>query len=161
MKTNQSTRRISSKWSWPIKQEVEFEEDPAGHGADRTDQRTITAAQAQLKESGSAFREEGGVGREGSGVLAAELAELEKEAGTIVRQVEKGLFARYSKLKAMRKEPALVLVKDGICVGCRLQLPPQLISQVKRGRCTRARIAIECLLGRVSPGLVEKSAHAA
>ena len=82
-------------------------------------QQTITAAQAQLKESEALFVKERQWGRKDR-VLAAELAELEKKQAQLSGQVEKGLFARYSKLKAIRKEPALVLVKDGIAsvAGC-------------------------------------------
>jgi predicted nucleic acid-binding Zn-ribbon protein len=39
---------------------------------------------------------------------------------------------RYKKLKTMKRDLALVPVRDGICSGCRLQLPPQLIAEVKR-----------------------------
>ena len=66
-------------------------------------------------------------------MLATELAELEVKQKHLSGQVEQSLLARYNKLKTTRKEQALALIKDGICVGCRLQLPPQLVSQVKRG----------------------------
>ncbi len=64
--------------------------------------------------------------------LATELAELETQQRECEGHVEKGLLARYTKLKAARKDQALAAVKDGICCGCRLQVPPQLIAQVKR-----------------------------
>jgi predicted nucleic acid-binding Zn-ribbon protein len=66
-------------------------------------------------------------------LLAAELTDLEAKQRQLSGQVEKVLLVRYNKLKTTRKDQALALIKDGICVGCRLQLPPQLVSQVKRG----------------------------
>lgn len=64
--------------------------------------------------------------------LRAELAQLEQKQATVAVTVDKALMERYRKLKAMRKDLALVPVRDGICSGCRLQLPPQLIAEVKR-----------------------------
>ena len=96
-------------------------------------QRTIAAAQVQLKESEVLFLKEKAVLDGKDLVLAAELADLEGKQKQLSGQVEKVLLARYNKLKTTRKDQALALIKDGICVGCRLQLPPQLVSQVKRG----------------------------
>lgn len=96
-------------------------------------QRTIVDVQAKLKESEALFIKEKAKLDEKDRLLATELAELEVKQKHLSGQVEKSLLARYNKLKTTRKEQALALIKDGICVGCRLQLPPQLVSQVKRG----------------------------
>ncbi|GAB1724131.1 MAG: hypothetical protein GDA65_05545 [Nitrospira sp. CR1.1] len=96
-------------------------------------QRTIAAAEVQLKESEALFVREKTILDEKDQALTAELAELEAQQKQLSGRVEKGLLARYNKLKSTRKDQALALIKDGICVGCRLQVPPQLISQVKRG----------------------------
>ena len=96
-------------------------------------QRTIVDVQAKLKESEALFIKEKAKLDEKDQVLATELAELEVKQKQLSGQVDKSLLARYNKLKTTRKEQALALIKDGICVGCRLQLPPQLVSQVKRG----------------------------
>ncbi len=64
--------------------------------------------------------------------LATELAQLQlrhREASVLV---EKALLDRYNQVKASRKDHPLAAVRDGICLGCRLQIPPQLIAQVKR-----------------------------
>jgi len=160
LKTNQEYQAHLFEVELANKKRGEFEEKIllAMEQIEQT-QQTITAAQAQLKESEALFVKEKAVWGEKDRVLAAELAELEKKQAQLSGQVEKGLFARYSKLKAMRKEPALVLVKDGICVGCRLQLPPQLISQVKRGDDVHAcPYCYRMLYWEGEPGLVEKSA---
>ncbi len=64
--------------------------------------------------------------------LSTELADLESQQRARSAHVEKGLLNRYNSIKASRKDHALAEIKEGICSGCRLQLPPQLISEVKR-----------------------------
>jgi len=95
-------------------------------------QRTISEAQATLKESESIFVKEKATLDELDRSLAVELTDLDVKQKELSGKVEKSLLARYNKLKATRKDQALALLKGGICLGCRLQLPPQLVSQVKR-----------------------------
>jgi len=64
--------------------------------------------------------------------LAEELAQLEVRQREASAQVEKSLLERYNQIKAARKDQALAAVRGGICGGCRLQIPPQLIAEVKR-----------------------------
>ena len=64
--------------------------------------------------------------------LAKELAQLEGQYRDASGKIEKVLLARYNQVKASRKDHPLAAVRDGICLGCRLQIPPQLIAQVKR-----------------------------
>ncbi len=65
--------------------------------------------------------------------LANELTDLERQQQAVADAVEKPLLARYNRLKTMRKGYAVAEVKDGACGGCRLQLPPQLVAEVRRG----------------------------
>ena len=97
-------------------------------------QRVIIIAQAKLKESEVVFTKEKATLDAREQALCLELADLETQQKQVSGQVDKSLLTQYAKLKVKRKDQALALVKDGICVGCRLQLPPQLISQVKRAQ---------------------------
>ena len=65
--------------------------------------------------------------------IANELSELTQRQQQVADTVEKPLLARYNRLKTMRKGYAVAEVKDGACGGCRLQLPPQLVAEVRRG----------------------------
>lgn len=67
-----------------------------------------------------------------AGTLEAELAELDQKHTEIAATVAKDLLDRYLRLKAGRKDLALAPVRNGICQGCRLQLPPQLVAEIKR-----------------------------
>lgn len=64
--------------------------------------------------------------------LANELAQLEAQYREASTKIEKSLLDRYNQVKASRKDQPLAAVRDGMCAGCRLQIPPQLIAQVKR-----------------------------
>ena len=65
-------------------------------------------------------------------ILEQELSTLERQHGELTKQVEQRLLARYMKLKSLRKGFAIAKVHEGACSGCRLQLPPQLVAEVKR-----------------------------
>lgn len=97
-------------------------------------QKTITDAQTKLTESEAFFTKEKSALDELDRTLATELGDLDVRQKELSGQIDKALLARYNKLKTTRKDQALALLKDGICLGCRLQLPPQLVSQVKRAQ---------------------------
>ena len=70
------------------------------------------------------------------GIMAAEfdkeLGQLAQKRQQIIEGLDKKLLSRYDKLKTARKDVAIVPIRNGICAGCRLQLPPQLLAEVKR-----------------------------
>src|SRR6185295_7431935 len=70
--------------------------------------------------------------------LSADLTRLDNKRGQLTSAVEADLLVRYSKLKQSRKDLALAPVRNGICFGCRLQLPPQLVAEVKRSEVLHA-----------------------
>jgi len=65
--------------------------------------------------------------------LASELADLDRQQTTLAELVDKPLLIRYNRLKTMRKGYAVAQLREGACGGCQLQLPPQLVAEVKRG----------------------------
>ena len=101
---------------------------------DKIDQLQKTVKELQEKKTAleKVFTEE----KQGLDVqdkeLATELAQLELRHREASVRIEKGLLDRYNQVKASRKDQPLAAVRDGICAGCRLQIPPQLIAQVKR-----------------------------
>jgi predicted nucleic acid-binding Zn-ribbon protein len=64
--------------------------------------------------------------------LSAELADLEDSRQQVARLLDKDLLDRYNRLKSKLKALALAPIRNGICFGCRLQIPPQLVAEVKR-----------------------------
>jgi hypothetical protein len=71
--------------------------------------------------------------------LAAELGQLQIEQKTKTAGIGKDLLDRYLKFRSSgKKDQAVVPVRGGICTGCRLQLPPQLVAEVKRGESVQS-----------------------
>lgn len=95
-------------------------------------QQTAKEAQAKVSVVEKAFAQEKLVLDELEKKLSTELADLVSQQQAHSAHVEKGLLSRYNAIKAARKDQALAEIKEGTCSGCRLQLPPQLISEVKR-----------------------------
>ncbi len=96
-------------------------------------QQTAKEGQAKVNVVENVFTQEKLVLDELEKKLAAELADLESQQQTYSADVDEGLFVRYNSIKAARKDQALAEIKERTCSGCQLQLPPQLISEVKRG----------------------------
>lgn len=72
------------------------------------------------------------------------LKQLEQESKSVAAKIEEPLLREYHQLRATRKGLAVVPVKEGTCLGCRLALPPQLIADVRKNEkiltcshCTR------------------------
>lgn len=95
-------------------------------------QRISKEAQEKVTVAEKSFSQEKQVLEERDQKLMQELAELEAQQRERAARIDKSLLDRYTKLKAARKDHALASVHGGICSGCRLQIPPQLIAEVKR-----------------------------
>jgi len=97
-------------------------------------QQVAKDAQDKVRAAEQVFTKEKQVLDELDGRLSAELAELESRHRDRSAKVEPALLVRYTKLKASRKDQPLAAIKGGMCAGCRLQIPPQLIAEVKRSQ---------------------------
>lgn len=95
-------------------------------------QQEAKQAQTNAKDAERVFVQEKSRLEALSGGLTAELAQLDQKRGKAGALLDKALLDRYTKLKAARKDLAVAPVRNGICFGCRLQLPPQLVAEVKR-----------------------------
>ena len=91
------------------------------------------ALEEELREAESVFQREKAKLETQTLSLTDELAKLEGHYKEIAQRVDAKLLARYSKLKIARKGFAVAQVDKGTCSGCRLQIPPQLVAEVKRG----------------------------
>lgn len=97
-------------------------------------QQTVKEAQEKVKIVEQMFSQEKHVLDELDRKLADELTDLETQQRERAGRVERSLLERYTKLKTARKDHALAAIKSGMCSGCRLQIPPQLIAEVKRSQ---------------------------
>ncbi|MCC6139350.1 MAG: hypothetical protein IT389_01890 [Nitrospira sp.] len=95
-------------------------------------QGTIKELQEKVNAAQALFAKEKQVLDVADKDLATELAQLEIQQREAAKQVDQSLLARYTQIKQSRKDGAIAAVRDGMCTGCRLQIPPQLIAQVRR-----------------------------
>jgi len=96
-------------------------------------EKAVKELEEQAKEAQKVFDVEKGRLESQIDELAKELADLNQQQQTVADTVEKPLLTRYNRLKTMRKGFAVAEVQDAACGGCRLQLPPQLVAEVRRG----------------------------
>ena len=96
-------------------------------------QQELRESERRVAETAEAFSRQKQEAESRQATLAADLSGLYEQQKSKTRLLDKSLLDRYLKLKAGRKEQAVVPVRNGICTGCRLQLPPQLVAEVKRG----------------------------
>lgn len=133
LKTNKEYQAHLFEIELANKKRGEFEEKIL-LAMEKIEQLQQTAKEAQEKSAAArkVFEEEKKVLDAQDQVLAKELGQLEAQQSEAARLVDKTLLARYDQIKLAKKEQALAAVRDGRCAGCRLQIPPQLVSQVKR-----------------------------
>jgi len=56
-----------------------------------------------------------------------------KERKEISEKISKNMLALYEKIRANKNNLAVVPIKNGVCQGCFVTLPPQLVNEVKEG----------------------------
>jgi uncharacterized protein len=59
------------------------------------------------------------------------ITKLDAERTTVLKQIEEKLLRDYERLKTMRKDLAVVPILHGSCSGCHMNIPPQLVAEVK------------------------------
>lgn len=95
-------------------------------------QQAVLEAKKRMAEAEAAFGREKTELEALDARLVTELGAVEEQRKVVEASVDKSLLDRYNKLKGTRKDLAVVPIRGGICSGCRLQIEPQLIAEVKR-----------------------------
>lgn len=133
LKTNKEYQAHLFELELANKKRGEFEEKILV-AMDRIDGLQKTAKELQEKKQGQeqVFAQEKRGLETQDQELAKELTRLEADYREAAGKVERSLLDRYNQVKVSRKDQPLAAVRDGMCVGCRLQIPPQLIAQVRR-----------------------------
>jgi predicted nucleic acid-binding Zn-ribbon protein len=65
-------------------------------------------------------------------LLTQEIARLRGERAALCARIDPAVLARYAKVAA-RRSPAVVIVSNEMCLGCRVNIPPQLYIEILRG----------------------------
>jgi uncharacterized protein len=64
-------------------------------------------------------------------VIDNEIANFESQRGVLTAQVDKKILSQYEKVLVNREGTALVAVKSQACQGCFINLPPQVINEIR------------------------------
>lgn len=59
---------------------------------------------------------------------------FQEEREKLIPRLDPVLLEQYEKLRQLKDELAVVPIKDGICEGCNVKVPPSLIGRIKRGK---------------------------
>jgi predicted nucleic acid-binding Zn-ribbon protein len=63
-----------------------------------------------------------------------ELQKLEKKRLQVGTGIPPAVFMRYEFIRSRLEHPVIVAVKDGVCSGCNIAVPPQAFIELQRGR---------------------------
>lgn len=101
---------------------------------DQLEQKQVEMQQAQatLAAAKQAYEQEAAEIKRLEESLQSEAGVLQEKRQAMVAEVDPALYQRYATLKATRKDLVIVPIRNHTCFGCRLQLRPQLIAEVKR-----------------------------
>ncbi len=61
-----------------------------------------------------------------------ELADLDEKRGTISKNVDKELMLKFNMVKGLTKGTAIAPALDSICLGCNMNIPPQMYNELQR-----------------------------
>ncbi len=101
-----------------------------------------TDGNAKVKTAEEEFKKAQSVLEEKEKGLKSELQKVEIERKALSSEVEKTVLERYSRLMSQKKGEVVVPIKNGICGGCFMNVPPQLVAEVKTGK--EIQVCSEC-----------------
>lgn len=93
----------------------------------------LTAAEAELVQLNEALSVEADALRGRAAELKGEIEQDTKERDVLVVTVPEDLRRRYELIFERRGGLAVVEIRGGVCLGCRMNVPPQLANIVRRG----------------------------
>ncbi len=96
----------------------------------------LRAQVTELEQSGTAAEEQFARDKaqiDGDNAAALkELHDLEAERAALAGRVDPDHLRHYERLRAGKKDLAIVPVANGNCAGCHMNIPPQLVAEVRR-----------------------------
>lgn len=100
--------------------------------------RLQNEALAEVDENHSALRAEMEVRREGLELKLQKskdtLDALSHKRTSVSKGISQPVFMRYEFIRVRLEHPVIVAVKDGICSGCNIAIPPQSFIELQRGQ---------------------------
>jgi len=88
---------------------------------------TYNALKAEVEEKRNSLEEKMQKGN-------AALDELNSKRAMVSKTIPQPVFTRYEFIRKRLEHPVIVAVKDGICSGCHIAVPPQSFIELQRGQ---------------------------
>lgn len=134
IRTNKEFQAVGREISAARKQVGELEEQILALTSRVEEQQAVV--EARRSELGPLEEKCKAAGSENQAAIAALQKEIDTAAASreeIVKQLAANLVRRYSQLREQRRGQALAEVRDGSCLGCNMNLPPQLYNTLFKG----------------------------
>jgi hypothetical protein len=97
--------------------------------------RSISAHEAEYKKLFDEVTEQENAGREKVAKLDQELQTIRQNRAVLAKKMPSSILARYDQILKRRKDGvAVVGARNGACLGCHMNLPPQLFNTVIKGQ---------------------------
>lgn len=96
-------------------------------------QSAITACQAELSTLTDSTSEGSQQKQAAIDTIQSDINTATTKRETIVKELSSSLVRRYNQLREQRQGQALAIAKEGSCMGCNMQLPPQLYNMLFKG----------------------------
>lgn len=96
-------------------------------------QMAVQSAQEQQDELEEQCNTELARGEEELRQLGDEIEAAQMERNAIAGEIDKDLLHRYEQIRSRRGGRAVAEVRDAICLGCNMNLPPQFYNELLRG----------------------------
>jgi predicted nucleic acid-binding Zn-ribbon protein len=97
-------------------------------------ENTLEAKMAEYAELQSRLNNEKETIRKETEAGKRQLEKLDVELNTVAAGIDAGLLATYNKTKLLQNNGiAIVAVKNAICQGCNVNIPPQMYNELQRG----------------------------
>lgn len=92
----------------------------------------VTKRGERMDEFKAAAKSERGQLTKRSNLVGAEIKRLDAQRGGLLKGVDKNLLAKYDFIRKNRQGVALAACKDGTCLGCNMDIPPQQFNELQR-----------------------------
>lgn len=134
IRTNKEFQAVGREISAARKQVADLEEQLLQLSV-RSDelQTTIDGCQAELAALTDSTQNGSNEKQAAMATLQTAIDAATAKRETIVKELSSNLVRRYNQLREQRRGQALAEAKDGSCMGCNMQLPPQLYNMLFRG----------------------------
>jgi predicted nucleic acid-binding Zn-ribbon protein len=95
--------------------------------------KQIAALSTEVDRHASTYHELHQVSEEKSDLVRSEMEQIRGARGSITGRLQPAVLKKYEYIRARRDGIGLVVLAEGTCQGCHMQLPAQMYNELQRG----------------------------